>query len=152
MATVFIHDRFTASGKTSHTRTIFTSSYLEGLFRDDQRKLLKLKTTGPCCSRHAGLSLFHPFPKENLTNAPHSACKTHVCVPIFTTTYTCCIYTREMSTGPALRSTDHVARGAAARREVSDRERRRCQECLQGREGAAGRGPNPKTMQKHNGC
>lgn len=80
MTTVFIHDRFTVRGKTSRTRTIFTSSYLEGLFREDQRKLLETKTTGPSCSFHVGLSLFHPFPKQNLTNAPHSACKTHTCV------------------------------------------------------------------------
>lgn len=83
------------------------------------------------------------FPKENLTNAAHGACKTHVCVLISTTTYTCRIYTRETSTGPE--SADHVAWGAAARRDVSVWEGRRCQECLQGSEGADGRPGTKKT-------
>lgn len=53
-----------------------------------------------------------------------------------------------MWTGAALRSGDHVASDPAVQREASDRERRRCQECLQGSEGAdvQGRGRDPRGL------
>lgn len=90
-----------------------------------------------------GLSLLACFSMRILWMWQVSYLK-RACILIFTTTHkhthTRCIYTHKMWTGAALLSEDHVALDPAVQREASDRERRRCQECLQGSEGADGRG------------
>lgn len=51
-------------------------------------------------------------------------------------THTCCTYAHKVLAGglPPL-SRDHIAQDPAVHREASDRERRRCQECLRGKRG-----------------